>query len=239
MFILIVSVMVMVVVTGFVLVFKRSTVLVPEDHGAVVVDRNGFVRRTLPAGVHRLWPGRERIEFIFETNIKLCRAVAEAIPTADGIPLRIAWSGTYHRDPDLITDRVSQRLRGLPRVEWGIQRQVDIALRRLVGAYDLTDLFRPSVRERIERQLTEAIAARLKLVGVVLHGVNLQAMELPQEVSSALNQARAIQALDAVIRRSDATTREVVTAGHKLEELLAWSEYLPPYGRPALALRQP
>lgn len=219
-------------------VVRRSTAIVPEDWGAVVVDRHGFIRRTLPAGVHRLRPGLDRIEFMFETKTRLGQGTVENVSTADAIPLRLTWSGAYVLNPALITDKVSQRLRGLPKAERGLQRQVEIALRRLVGAYTLEELFRGAVRERIERQLTDVVAARLRPTGVVLDGLNLQTLELPPEVASALNQARAIEALDAAIRRSDAATREVVTGAHKLDELLAWSEYLPPYGRYALAARR-
>jgi regulator of protease activity HflC (stomatin/prohibitin superfamily) len=218
-------------------ILRRSSVVVPEDQAAVVVDRHEFIRRTLPAGVHWLRPGLERVAFTFETQVKLGRATASAVSTADGVPLQIAWSGTYYRDPSLITDKVSQRLRALPGAERSLERQVDIALRRLIGDYTLVELFKPAIRDRIERQLSGTVANRLKPAGVVVNEIDLQAMDLPLELATALNQARAIEALDAVIRHSDAATREVVSGAHKLEELLSWSEYLPPYGRYALAAR--
>ena len=219
---------------GLFFLFQRSSVLVPEDHQAVVVDRNGFVKRVISAGTHHLKPGLERVEFVVEAKTKLARGGAINIPTAEGILLSVQWSGIYALNTDLITEKVSQRLRGLPKAEASITRQVDLALRRLIGAYSLKELFKPSVRDRIERQLTEALKSKLQPAGIELNGFDLQAITPPQEVSQALNQAQAIQTLDTVIRASDAATRDMVAGAHQLEDMVEWSKLFPPYGRYAL-----
>lgn len=219
-------------------VLRRSRVIVPEDHAAVVVDHRGFVKRTLPAGVHHLLPGRERIEFTFKTKMDYCQATVETLPTADGIPLRITWSGLYYRDPSLITDQASQRLRSLVNAERKVQRLINITLGRLVGAYSMTELFKPPIRDRIERQLTETVANNLKPSGLVLHSISLEKIELPPEVASALNQAKAIEALDAALRQSDIATREIVAGVYRLDELLAWEHHLLPHSRHALTAGQ-
>jgi regulator of protease activity HflC (stomatin/prohibitin superfamily) len=137
---------------------------------------------------------------------------------------------------------VSQRLRALPSADNILHRQVDLTLRRLIGAYNLQDLFKPTIRERVERQLTQTLQSALKPNGIAISKIDLQAILLPEEVAKAINQAKAIQTLDAVIRVSDKVTHEVVTGSHKLEELLEWKELLPPYGRYVLStpsLKQP
>lgn len=218
---------------------QRHTVIVPEDHKAVIVNRKGFIKGVIPAGPHHLKFGLEKVEFVFETKTKLARGTATDIPTADGVLLTVQWSGTYTPDTNLITEKVSQRLRALSRAEAGLQRQVDVTLRRLMGAYTLRDLFKPTIRERIERQLTASLKDKFQPLGVRLNGLNLQAIIPPEEVSHALNQAQAIQALDSAIRASDIATREMVTGAHQLEELIEWGKLFPPFGRYALSQLPP
>lgn len=219
--------------------YQHNKVTVPEDHKAVVIDRQGFVKRVIPAGTHQLKFGLEKVEFVFEDKTKLAKGMATEVPTAEGILLNIQWSGTYTPDTDLITEKVSQRLRGLPKTEAALQRQVDIGLRRLVGAYTLRDLFKPAIRDRIERQLSETIKSKLRPTGVIFNGLDLQAIIPPDEVLHALNQAQAIQTLDQAIRASDGATRNLVAGAHQFEEMVEWSKLLPPYGRYALAQSGP
>ena len=152
---------------------------------------------------------------------------AIAITTSDGIPVNINWSGSYTMNPDLITERVSQRLRNLPNVEKPIARNTDIFLRKLVGDYTVPDLFKPTARERIERQMSELLADRLKPLGIVFNGLSLQAINLPSEIAEALNKSKAIETHDRVIRQVDPATREVVRSAYQLDEILRWESYLP------------
>lgn len=208
-------------------VFRHSqTRLVFEDNIAVTVDRDGFVKRVLPAGRHILQPF-EKVDFMVEIKTRLSANRATAIATGDGLAINVNWSGVYTLSPDLITEQVSQRLRGLPNASKAITRNVDICLRGLVGNYTVQDLFKPTIRGRVERQLAQLVADRLRSLGIVLSSLNLQAIELPDEVAEALNKAKAIEALDGAIRQVDPTTREVVRGVYQLDEVLHWDAYLP------------
>ena len=202
------------------------TRLVPEDGVAITVDRNGFIKRVLPAGRHILHPF-ERIEFMLETKTKLTANQVMAAATSDGLLVTVNWSGVYSLRPGLITEQVSQRLRSLPNADKAISRQVDIGLRQLLGHYTTQDLFKPTSRDRLERQLGELVADRLRGLGIVLAGLNLQAIELPAEVTEAINKAKAIEALDSAIRQLDPATREIVRGVYQLDEVLHWDSYLP------------
>ncbi len=218
---------VLILVVAGVSIFRRvKTWVVFEDHMAVTVDRDNFVKRVLPAGRHILYPF-ERVDFVLETKTKLVTGRATAIATNDGIPVNLNWSGIYVLQPDLIRENVSQRLRGLPNAEKAISRNVDVYLRKLVGNYVVYDLFNPATRERLERHLNQLLADRLKPLGIVFKGLNLQVIELPTEVAEALNKAKAIETLDGAIRRLDPTTREVVRSAYQLDEILHWDAYLP------------
>ncbi|HXW01647.1 MAG TPA: SPFH domain-containing protein [Anaerolineae bacterium] len=211
---------------GISLFLSKKIQVVSEDSIAVTVNRDGFIKRVLPAGRHMLHPF-EKVDFALETKTRLTFNQAAAIATGDGIPVNINWSGTYALKPELITENISQRLRGLPYAEKTIARHADICLRKLVGDYTLPDLFRPVIRERIERQLGQLLSDRLKPQGMVLNGLNLQAIILPQEVAEAFNKAKAIETLDGAIRQVDPTTREVVRGVYQLDEILHWDTYLP------------
>jgi regulator of protease activity HflC (stomatin/prohibitin superfamily) len=225
---LIVSIVIIVVLTaiGATIFLSKQTRVVSEDSMAVTINRDGFIRRVLPAGRHILHPF-EKVDFTVETKTRLTINQAHAIATADGIPVNINWSGTYVLKPELITESVSQRLRGLANAEKTIARHTDICLRKLVGDYPVPDLFKPATRERIERQLSQLLADRLKPQGIVFNGLNLQAIVLPQEVAEAFNKAKAIATLDGAIRQVDPTTREVVRGAYQLDEILHWDAYLP------------
>ncbi|MDX1522021.1 MAG: SPFH domain-containing protein, partial [Anaerolineae bacterium] len=147
--------------------------------------------------------------------------------TSDGIALHMSWSGIYAINPDLITEHRSRRLRGLVNGEKAIARKIDVALRKLVGDYGVQELFKPNIRERIERQVSQVVADGIKPAGLVLTAFDLQVLEIPHEVAEALNKAKAMQALDGTIRQLDPTTREMVRGAYQLDEILHWDQYLP------------
>jgi len=205
---------------------QARTVVVAEDYFAVTVNKDGFIKRVLLTGKHVLHPF-ERVDFALETKVKLAAGRATAVATGEGVLAKIDWSGTYALDPELITQNKSQRLRGLPNAEKAIARNADILLRKLVGSHSLHDLFKPAIRERLERQISQTMADRLKPLGIVVNSLNLQTINLPHEVAEALNKAKAIETLDGAIRHLDPTTREVVRGAYQLDEILHWDAYLP------------
>lgn len=216
------------IVVGAGVVFLRfsRTWVVAEDTVIVTVNKDGFIKRVLPAGRHILGL-YEQVDFSLDTKSKLAMGRAQATVTSDGILMNLNWSGVYTLQPDLVTDKLNQRLRGLANAEKAIARSVDIALRKLVGDYSVQELFKPPVRERIERRVSQVVAERVKPLGIVVMGIDLQVIELPGEVAEALNKAKAIQTLDGTIRQLDPTTRDIVRGAYQLDEILHWDQYLP------------
>ncbi|MBN1994217.1 MAG: SPFH domain-containing protein [Anaerolineae bacterium] len=227
MYVIILAITFLILLAIGVAAFRRvKTQIVPEDSVGITVDRDGFIERVLPAGRHVLRPF-EKMDFVVETKAKLAAGQTTAIAASDGLLLNVNWSGVYALSPELITEKVSQRLRGLSNANRAIARNVDICLRKLVGHYAVKDIFKPAIRDRIERQLGQLVAERVRGLGIVLSSLNLQAIELPAEVAEALNKAKAIEALDEAIRQIDPTTREVVRGVYQLDEVLRWDAYLP------------
>jgi regulator of protease activity HflC (stomatin/prohibitin superfamily) len=214
------------IAAGLALFWGKKRQVVAEDNVAVTVNKDGFIKRILPPGRHTLAPF-EKIEFTLETKNKLTANQAAQIATADGVLVTINWSGIYTLNPQLITENVSQRLRNLPYAEKAIARQTDICLRKFIGEQTTPELFNPAIRERLERHLSQLVADRLKSLGIVLVSLNLQAIDLPREVTEAMNKARAMAALDNAIRQLDPATREVVRGVYQLDEMLHWDHYLP------------
>ena len=211
---------------GVALFFRAKTTLVAEDTVAVIANHDGFIKRILPAGRHTLYP-LERVAFSLETRTRLVQGLVVGVASSDGIMAKIAWSATYSLKPEAITEHHSQRLRGLQQAERAITRSVDIFLRQLNGVHPVQELFNPSVRQRLERHAGQLVSDKLKPLGIVFNGLNLQTIELPSEVAEALNKAKAIETLDSAIQRIDPTTREVVRGVYQLDELLHWDAYLP------------
>ncbi len=209
-------------------VFKlKKTVVVGEDSVAITINKDGFIKRVLPQGRHTLQP-YECVDFAVETKTKLTKGKASDVTSSDGILVNLAWSGTYAPQITLIgAEGRSQKLRNLPNAEKAITRNVDLCLRKLVGNLPIQELFKPAIRERLERQLSQVIIDRLKPLGIALNGINLQTITLPNEVAEALNKAKAIETLDGAIRHIDPTTREVVKGAYQLDEILHWDQYLP------------
>ncbi len=223
---------------GTIFILKQRKVwIVPEDNVAVTINKDGFIRRVLPAGKHRLGL-KEMVDFSLDTRPKLATGQVMTLVTGDGISINIHWSGVFSVQPLLVKEKLNQRLRGLTNAEKAINRNVDIALRKLVGDYTLQDLFKPNLRERIERQLHQVVAGQVKPLAIVLLGLNLQEIELPDEVAEALNKAKAIQTLDGTIRQLDPTTREVIRGAYHLDEILHWDQYLPVPSRLAAMKKQ-
>lgn len=219
------GVILMLVATGM-MFYRKCTHVVGEDEVAVTVNRDGFIKRLLPAGRHWLYP-TERVELALSTKTRLVSGRAAGIATGDGVMVQIHWSGTYALRPELITENRSQRLRSLPRAEQAIARKVDIGLRKLAGNYRLANLFSPEGREQLERRLSYLLADELRSLGIVFNRLNLQTIDLPAEVTDALNKAKALETLDTMIRRLDPTTREVMRGAYQLDEMVYWDSYLP------------
>ena len=227
MFVAISLLILLVLVSVGVSVFRHiHTLIVSEDNVAVTVDKDGFIKRILPAGRHVLHPF-ETVDFSLETKPKLASGRTTAVVTNDGILTTINWSGVYTLQPELVTEKLNQRLRGLLNAEKAITRGVDITLRKLVGDYAVQELFKPVIRERIERQLSQVVAKRVAPLGITLIGLDLQVIELPQEIAEALNKAKAISTLDSTVRQLDPTTREIIRGAYHLDEILQWDKYLP------------
>jgi regulator of protease activity HflC (stomatin/prohibitin superfamily) len=234
-FLTVLSITILLLIAGGIIAFRYTKrVVVHEDHVAITINKNGFIKRVLPAGQHVLHPF-EQIDFAVPVNTKLVTGRAIAIATGDGVSIKIDWSGIYAVQPDLIIESRSQRLRNLPNAEKAISRNVDLLLRRFVGTHTINQLFDPVIREQVEQQLGQILAAKLKPLGIVFNGLNLQTIELPKEVTEAMNKAKAIKTLDSTLRRIDPTTREVVRGVYQLDEILHWDQYLPVPSRRTMA----
>jgi regulator of protease activity HflC (stomatin/prohibitin superfamily) len=212
-------------VAGF-FFWQQRRCVVAEDTVAITVDGDGFIKRVLPSGRHLLRPF-EKIDFILSVKPSRTGGYAAMVVTADGIPLTLNWSLIYACEPGLITEHLNRRLRGLLLAEAALSRHIDIALRRIVGGYPLPELFKPAIRERIERQVAHLVADKVKVAGLTLTSLDLQVFELPGEVAEAFNKAKAIETLDGTIRRLDPTTRDIVRGVYQLDEILHWDHYLP------------
>jgi hypothetical protein len=113
------------------------------------------------------------------------------VRTSDNIPLNLTVQMIYHADPDLFTSELLPKLPGLNEAGWqsSLQWQTEHVLRMLVAHYPWRELSREEVQQRLERQLTQTLADRLKRIGLTVMAGCLVKTELPVQLQRSLIQA--------------------------------------------------
>jgi len=113
------------------------------------------------------------------------------VRTSDNIPLNLTVQMIYRADPDLFTPDLLPKLPGLNEAGWqgALQWQTEYVLRMLVAHYPWRELSREEVQQRLERQLTQTLADRLKRIGLTVIAGCLVKTELPVQLQKSLIQA--------------------------------------------------
>ncbi len=115
----------------------------------------------------------------------------DEVRTVEEVPLKITVQVLYRIDPHLFTNDLLSKIPGLNDGGWSgiLHWQTEYVLRLLVADYAWRDLGRQQVQERLERQLTQTLADRLKTIGLDIGSVCLVKTELPLNLQKTLIQA--------------------------------------------------
>ncbi len=113
------------------------------------------------------------------------------VRTAENIPVDVKAKVIYRVDHTLLTDELLSRTDGLNDGGWNgiVQWQTEYVLRMLAAQYPWRELNREEVQKRLERQLTQTLADRLKQVGLNILAICLIKTELPDGLQKTLLQA--------------------------------------------------
>lgn len=115
----------------------------------------------------------------------------DQVRTAEEIALGVKVQVIYRVDPELFTDDLLSKLAGLNEGGWQgiIHWQTEYVLRMLVGQYPWRELSKEQTKKRLERQFTQTLAARLKIVGLNVIAVCLIKTTLPANLQTTLIRA--------------------------------------------------
>ncbi len=141
------------------------------------------------AGPGRVWIGlRQREITRFSVGPQVENNHFDEVRTVENVALDITVRTLYRVDPALFSDDLLPRVAGLNAGVWQqlVEVFVGMVLRPLVAGYTWSNLEQSSIRQRLERQLTQTIADRLSVIGLNVISVSIIKMELPPTLQQAV-----------------------------------------------------
>jgi regulator of protease activity HflC (stomatin/prohibitin superfamily) len=171
---------------------------VAEDHVGVYF-RNGQYVETLPAGRYVFWRGIEKVK-IFQANMaEMSLDIAgQDVMTADKVTLRLNAVVAYKvKNAELAVRASNDRNQSL-------YREVQLALRSLIGARDLDALL--ADKESLTAELVAQVRPRGEELGLDLVSVGLRDVILPGDMKDLLNkvtEAKKAAEANLIVRREE------------------------------------
>jgi len=113
------------------------------------------------------------------------------VRTAEDISLNVTAQIIYRVAPELFPASLLPRVPGLNEGGWQkiLHWQTEYVLRMLIAQCPWRELSREQAQKRLERQLAQTLADRLKIVGLDVIALCLVKMELPTNLQKSLIQA--------------------------------------------------
>lgn len=150
------------------------------------------VNRYRIAGPGRVWlTPIQRVLAKFYVGPKSHSFQYREVRSVEDVAVNITAQVIYRAAPELFSHSLLSRIPGLNDGGWqGILHwQTEYVLRLLIAQHSWRDLSREQVQKRVERQLTQTLADRLKMVGLEIVAVCLVKTELPANLQKTLIQA--------------------------------------------------
>ena len=163
----------------------RKVRLTPNERALI----ESPINRYKIAGPGRVWLiPRQRLLTTLYVGPKGQQLHYENVRTAENIPLKITVQLLSQADLNLFTKNLLPKLQALNGGGWDniLHWQTEYVLRMLVTHYTWQDLSHEEVQKRLERQLTQTLADRVKIVGLKINGACLLKTELPVNLQQAL-----------------------------------------------------
>ncbi len=151
------------------------------------------INRYKIAGPGRVWlKPRQRLVATLYVGPKGQQLHYENVRTAENIPLKITVQMLYQANLNQFTKDLLPKLQVLAGGGWEniLHWQTEYVLRKLITNYTWQDLGYKEVQERIERQLAQTLADRVKMVGLKINGACLVRAELPDNLQNTLVKAQ-------------------------------------------------
>ncbi|HEX8914268.1 MAG TPA: slipin family protein [Humisphaera sp.] len=167
-----------------------------------VLYRDGVMVDTLGPGLHVFWKGAGRATWkVVDLREQVADVSGQEIITADKVSLRVNLVVTWQvADPARAVSASADHAQAL-------YREAQLALRAAVGGRPLDALL--ADKETVGAEVTAALAARAKALGLDVRGVGLRDIVLPGDMKTLLNQVIAAQkeAEANLVRRREETAQ--------------------------------
>ena len=167
--------------------FKKVK-LTPNERALIVSPINRY--KIAGPGRVRLKP-RQRLLTTLYVGPKGQQLHFEDVRTAENIPLKITVQMLFQADLNLFTKDLLPKLQALSGGGWNniVNWQTEYVLRKLIGNYTWQDLNQEEVQKRLERQLAQTLADRVKMVGLKINGACFVKIQLPTNLQHTLVKA--------------------------------------------------
>lgn len=171
--------------------FKKVK-LTPNERALIVSPINRY--RVVGPGKIWLKPRQQHLITLY-VGPKGKQLIYENVRTAENIPLKITVQLLYQANENQFTKELLPKLEFLGDGGWEniLHWQTEYVLRKLVANYTWQELGYKEVQERIERQLAQTLADRVKMVGLNVNGACLLKTELPDNLQQTLVETEANQ----------------------------------------------
>jgi regulator of protease activity HflC (stomatin/prohibitin superfamily) len=144
----------------------------------------------LPPARHWIWPW-ERIGGKISTQVKAVGGKCLNTQTEGGITSNVNWSATYRIEPSQIASNLwSAMARTLPEYsEKMVRSHGNNCIARVISELPVSDLTNNGNRSRLEREIRERLANRLRPFGIQVFRVMVTGVELPPKVEATYQAA--------------------------------------------------
>lgn len=173
--------------------------IVVEEGTAAVYFKDGEYVQTLGPGRHLFWKqmGKVRVHPV-DLRETVLDVGGQEIMTGDKVTLRLNAQVTY---------QVTEPHRAVTAVEnlsQSVYREAQMALRAIIGAYELDALLEG--KDRVAGEMEQALIRRAPEFGVRIIGVGIRDLILPGEMKELLNkviEARKVAEANLIVRREE------------------------------------
>ena len=144
------------------------------------------------AGPGRVWLSpRQRVLARIYVGPKGQTFKFENVRTAEEVAVDIQVQVIYKADPELFSQDLLSRIPPLNEGGWqgALNWQAEYVLRMLVAHQPWRELGKEQAKTRLERQFTQTLADRLKMIGLNVFAVYMIKVELPLNLQKTLVQA--------------------------------------------------
>ncbi len=188
-------------------------VSVPDQHMGLIFEKNQLIEK-INSGYVALWTFKYDLKVrLIDMRIHATEIVGQEMLSRDKVTLRVNLIANWqYHDPELALRQVEQP-------EQYLYRELQFALREIIGTHTLDELLEKRVL--MNHEIAEVMHQKLSALGLTLHNIGIRDIILPGEIRQILNQVveaeKAAQANNIRRREETAATRSLLNTAKVME----------------------